>query len=180
MFFIVIGVIILALILLYIIGKLIKVAYTIERSEWIDIQPSTLWSIIVNHSSEKDWRNNVMETVRMKPIDGKPVWKEIRRSNDTFLLQTTESNAAAFILERQIIDNKKFGGTYRFEIKEEDGGSRLYVKQASEIYAPFSKIMYVIIPSFKSAFARQYLFDIKQRALHVRVERDGLDQEQQQ
>lgn len=174
MFFVVIAFIAIVLLILYVLGKIITVSYTIEQSAFIEVSPSLLWTIIINHNSEKDWRNNLIEAVKLSPIDGKPVWKEIRRNNETMILQTVQSDATTFTLERQIMDNKKYGGGYRLEIKEEDGASRLYMKHSNEVYSPISRILYTLIPGMKQSFVKQYLADVTHRALHVREERDGI------
>lgn len=174
MFFVVLAFIIIVLLILYVIGRLITVSYTVERSEFIEVPPSLLWTIIINHSSEKDWRNNLVESVKVTPVDGKPVWKEVRRNNETFLFQTVESDASTFTLERKIIDNQKFEGGYRLQINEEEGASRLHMKHSNEVYRPISKMLYTLFPTLKQSFVKQYLADVKHRALHIREERDGI------
>lgn len=174
MFFIVLAFVFIVFLILYVIGKIITVSYSVEQSEYIEVPPSLLWTIMINHRSEKDWRNNLLESVKVDAIDGKPVWKEVRRNNESFLMQTVRSDASTFTLERRIVDHKKFGGGYRLEITEEDGASRLHMKHSNEVYRPISKMLYTLFPKLKYSFVKQYLADVKHRALHVREERDGI------
>lgn len=159
---------------LFIIGKLKPLTYTYERSAYIEAPPSMLWSIIVNHRNEKDWRSNLFEVAKQQNENGMAVWKEIRRNNDVVLLKTTRSDAANNILEREIINNKNYGGTFRYEISEDGEGSQLKIKHYSEVYKGTLKIKHLLLPSLKKQFVTIYLSDVKQRALFLREERDGL------
>lgn len=76
-----------------ILGKMLPAAYKVERSQYIDAPPSMLWSIIVNHLKEKDWRNDLLEVVKLGNQGEKPVWKEVRRDKKSFNLKTTLSEA---------------------------------------------------------------------------------------
>lgn len=170
----VIFVLLLLWLILYVIARFIKYSFSYEQSIHIEVPPSMLWPIMINHAKEKDWRNNVLEVVKMPNIDGKAVWKEIHRNKEVFMLQTLLSDTSQFTLERKIINHKKYGGTYYFQITEDEGGSRLTIKHEGEVYNAHAKLRHILFPRTKTNFVRQYLSDVKQRAIHVREERDGL------
>lgn len=173
MLFIILLAIFIIWLILYIIGKFIKYSFVYEQSTLIEVPPNMLWPIMINHRREKDWRNNILEVVKMPNIDGLPVWKEIHRNKkEEFLLQTVVSDGTKFILERKLIDHNKYGGTTRYEVNEDELGSKLTLKHHGEVYTSHAKLKHILLPGTKKVFVQQYLSDVKQRAIHVREERD--------
>jgi hypothetical protein len=167
-----IWIIVLALViwgLVIIIGRMLPVTYTAERSEYIEATPSTLWSIIVNHQKEEDWRNNLIQVTKLPNQEGKPLWKEVRRGKKSYTLKTILSDGPQKLV-REIVDNKKIGGQYSYVIEPEDEGSRLTIKHIHKIYTSSKRVQHSLFSSSNYAYINQYLSDVKQRALHLREE----------
>lgn len=153
---------------LYVVGMMLPRAYQAKRSDHIDATPSQVWSIMINHLQEKDWRNDLAEVEKLPSRQGRPVWKEIRRDRKPVVLQTVESEAAK-LLVREIIENKEIGGTYRFELEPAETGCRLTVTHHALVFKPFARLKTFLFAK-RTEFVDRYLNDLKQRVLHLKDE----------
>lgn len=157
--------------LLYIIGKFLPNTYLSEKSAAFDIAPSRIWTIITNHRRENEWRNDLLEVSKLPNQDQKQVWKEVRRDRKSYVLKTLVSEVP-HLLEREMTPTKKLGGHFRFEITPEGEGSRLKITHTAIISSPFSRLKMWLSPSAKHFFVDQYLYDLRQRILHLKEEEE--------
>jgi hypothetical protein len=163
-------IVLLGWLILMMIGRMLPKTYVVERSELIEAPISQVWTLIVNHAKEKDWRSNLAEVEKApSQEDHKPIWKELQRDRRTSLLLKTIVSEAPYRLVREIVNNKDIGGQYQYELVPLDETCRLKLKQEITIYKPFKRFAFNLSSS-KHAFVDQYMADLKQRILHLKEE----------
>jgi hypothetical protein len=154
--------------LVQLIGRLLPEQYRVQHGDIIDAVPGTVWTILVNHTREKDWRSDLIEIDRVTGKGPQPVWREKRRDGTILMLKTTESDPPQKLV-REIIEHKDYGGKITYEIQSvpDRPVSRLTVTEEMTVRRPWRRVKVHLLSS-KSARVKQFVHDVKQRALHLK------------
>jgi hypothetical protein len=154
--------------LVQIVGRLLPARYRVQHSDIVDAVPGTVWTILVNHAQEKDWRSDLIEVDRVTGMGPQPVWKEKRRDGTTLLFKTIVSDPPQKLV-REVIEHKEFTGTVTYELGAvpERAATRLTVTEDMTVRRPWRRVKLHLL-SAKSARVRQFVHDVKQRALHLK------------
>ena len=168
MFFLTLIVTILVIfVLIQVVGRLLPASFRAQSSETIDASPGKLWTILVNHAQEKDWRSDLIAIDKVSGAGSQQVWREIRRGGLTLQLKTVESDAPHRLV-REIVNSKELGGRITCEIEPvREESSRLTVTEEIEVKKPWRRIKMQLLSS-KSAHVEQFVHDVKQRAIHLK------------
>lgn len=153
---------------LYFIGLKLPESYTQQHSDIVDAPPHVIWSIMINHAKEKDWRSDLFDVERIMTKDGKMQWKEVRRDRTTSTLVTLESDAPHRLV-REVVGQHNVGRKRTVEITSVQAYSRVTVTNELVLKKSFSKLGY-FVSSSKNNFVQGYVNDLKQRVLHLKEE----------
>lgn len=155
---------------IFLTGHLLPKSYQAELSAVIPTSPGALWAILINHAREKEWRHDLQEIERKDNMDGKPVWKEIRRDRTTMTLKTVESEPQKRLV-REIVDNDVYSGRHIYEIfpEPDDNRCRLVIRHEVGIHKPFARFKFYVFSS-KTAYLHRLMADIQQRVIALKEE----------
>lgn len=108
------------------------------------------------------WWPEVSSVERLPDRHGQEVWT-LRQPTGELPMQVIESTAAERLVTRIADDNLPFGGTWTYELQEQDGGTLVTVTEDGEIYNPFFRVMSKLIfgyhrtqESYLSALAQKF------------------------
>lgn len=141
-------------ILLYVIGLFLPQAHVASSSVLIRQPVDSVWRVV-------RWPE-VSSVERLPDRNGQEVWT-LRQATGELPMQVIESTAAERLVTRIADDNLPFGGTWTYELREQDGGTLVTVTEDGEIYNPFFRVMSKLIfgyhrtqESYLSALAQEF------------------------
>lgn len=150
-----------------IIGRMLPSNYTEQRHDKIEATPSKLWSIIINHAQEKDWRSDVKSIDRLSTGSDGALWQETGSNGKMTTWKTLEAEAPKKLV-REMIDSKDFGGRITYSIRPlDEEHSELNIEQILEVKKPWQRIKRFFL-SNKAEFIERYIHDVKHRAVYLK------------
>jgi len=149
-------------ILLYGIGLLLPQAHVASSSVLIRQPIDSVWRVVRTFDEYDAWWPEVSSVERLPDRNGQEVWT-LRQPTGELPMQVIESTAAERLVTRIADDNLPFGGTWTYELREQDGGTLVTVTEDGEIYNPFFRVMSKLIfgyhrtqESYLSALAQKF------------------------
>ena len=106
-----------AAVAVWLIGSMLPVAHLASRSAAFEQSAETLYTIIADTRSYREWLD-----------DDTPV-------------VVVETQPPSRLVTRVAGDDLPFGGTWTFEITREDKGSRVTIIERGEVYNPIFRVM---------------------------------------
>ena len=108
-----------------VIGLFLPQAHVASSSVLIRQPVDSVWSVVRTFDEYDTWWPEVSSVERLPDRDGQEVWT-LRQP-------------------RIADDNLPFGGTWTYELREQDGGTLVTVTEDGEIYNPFFRVMSKLI-----------------------------------
>ena len=149
-------------ILLYVIGLFLLQAHVASSSVLIRQPVDSVWRVVRTFDEYDTWWPEVSSVERLPDRDGQELWT-LRQRTGELPMQVIESTAAERLVTRIADDNLPFGGTWTYELREQDGGTLVTVTEDGEIYNPFFRVMSKLIfgyhrtqESYLSALAQKF------------------------
>ena len=127
-------------ILLYVIGLFLLQAHVASSSVLIRQPVDSVWRVVRTFDEYDTWWPEVSSVERLPDRDGQELWT-LRQRTGELPMQVIESTAAERLVTRIADDNLPFGGTWTYELREQDGGTLVTVTEDGEIYNPFFRVM---------------------------------------
>ena len=149
-------------ILLYVIGLLLPQAHVASSSVLIRQPVDSVWRVVRTFDEYDAWWSEVSTVQRLPDRNGQEVWT-LRQPTGELPMHVIESTAAERLVTRIADDNLPFGGTWTYELREQDGGTLVTVTEDGEIYNPFFRVMSKLVfgyhrtqESYLSALAQKF------------------------
>ena len=132
----VIGLIVLAGLVLYLIGRGQPERHTASRTLTVPQPRPVVWAALIDYASMPLWWPAV-KAVRMetRPNGEVITWKKDRRGREIGF-RTKEEKVPAKLVREIVGDDLPFGGTWTYELAEETGGTRVTVTEDGFIKPP--------------------------------------------
>lgn len=142
----------------FVIGAVLPRHHTATRSVRLAASPDAVWALLTDIPSQPSWRTKLTGVERLPDENGHAVWKEVRSDGWGMPLRVEMLDPPRKMVTRVADEKLPFGGTWTYEIRAENGMTRLRITEEGDIkIAPFR---YLSAFMDKSGTIRQYLADV--------------------
>jgi len=151
---------------IFVTGAMLPVKHSVSRSITVHQPAEAVWAVLADHMSDPKWRHDVASVKKLPNRNGHPVWEDTYKNGQTLRIETTVLDfSGTERMERKIVDQTSFGGTWVYEIIPLDDPAKpgakmtkLKITENGEVYNPaFRFIGTFIIGNDKTV--TQYLKD---------------------
>jgi uncharacterized protein YndB with AHSA1/START domain len=135
------GLLILAGLVLYFIGRALPERHTSRVTVVLPAARTAVWAVITDYAKMPGWWPAV-KGVRLETRPNGEVWAWNKDAHDQEIAFRTREEKAPARLVREIMgEDLPFGGTWTFELAEEDGQTRLTLTEDGFIKPPFFRVV---------------------------------------
>ena len=142
--FIVTGVLLAVVIVVYVIGALMPVRHTASRAARYKQKSETIFAAVTDWRSFRSWRPEVKQVRERQGAEGRTGWVEVSRDGE-IPMEVIESDPPHRLVARIADDQRKlpFGGTWTYLIEPGAGGDgcTLTITEDGEVYPPPFRFM---------------------------------------
>lgn len=130
-----IGLVLLALLL----GLVLPKGHKVGRRLHLKSAPDQVWALVSDHGQDPAWRSQLKETARVADRNGHPVWEDQFINGEKVAYETTERIEGQKLV-RTIVDQKRFGGTWTYQLHPEGTGTLLTMTEEGWVSIPFRAV----------------------------------------
>jgi hypothetical protein len=123
-----------------IVGAMLPKAHTASRAMRFRPQPAVLFGVVSDFAKYPEWRSDVRSMDVQGPVAVGSVIRE-HGPNGPIAYRIEVFEPPSKIVMRIADDTLAFGGTWTFEVFQNDSGSELVITENGEIYNPFFRFM---------------------------------------
>jgi uncharacterized protein YndB with AHSA1/START domain len=116
-------------------GAMLPKDHTITRSVVVKQMPKEVWTAITDHANEPKWRQDVVSVTRLADRNGHELVEERYTNGELVKIETVESQQPTRLV-RDVVDNPIFTGRWTYELKPEDGGTRVTITEQGSVPNP--------------------------------------------
>lgn len=121
--------------LIVLIGALLPQSHVASIARDYDADPASVWRTITEVERFSEWRTGLQQAERLPVEDGKQRWRE-KSKHDAMTIEVTESIVNQRMVTRIADEGLPFGGSWTYELKPVDRGTRLTITERGEVYNP--------------------------------------------
>lgn len=135
--FIVPGLLILLIAVVYIIGSLLSIKHkaTIERK--LEMGVDEVWPLLTNFKGYTNWRKGIKELT----MDSTNRWTEKNSDGDKVCYQLEVIEKRRVFITRILNKNLAYGGFWEFNITPLENGCLVHITENGEVYNPIFRFM---------------------------------------
>jgi hypothetical protein len=126
--------------LVTVVGMLLPKQHVAKRSAKFNQPPQAIWDAISNFEALPSWRPEVQTVEKQPDRNGHPVWVEATNM-EKFSYEVTFFESPTKMVTVIADTTLPFGGSWTYEILEDEAGSQLTITEAGEIYNPIFRFM---------------------------------------
>ncbi|NRA22150.1 MAG: SRPBCC family protein [Oceanospirillaceae bacterium] len=112
------------------IGWLLPIKHTANRSLLINAELDQVWHKISDYSVMPEWR---IELEKVTQISA-GVWQELSKSGDSIEFETIQSVPQQRLVRKIVGENLLFGGSWTFEISRQGDKTQIKITENGEVY----------------------------------------------
>ena len=136
----VVGVLIVIPGVLALAGSLLPKGHRASRTATLRQPPGAVWEAITRFEEHPSWRTDIRRMERLPDQDGRPLWREVRRSGPlTYVV--AESTPPSRLVTRIADPKLPFGGTWTYEITAAEAGCTITLTEDGEIHNPIFRLL---------------------------------------
>ncbi|HYL99792.1 MAG TPA: SRPBCC family protein [Blastocatellia bacterium] len=151
------GAVVVALIaVVVIIGALLPKRHVVSRKALVHQSPETIWALITETSA---WRPSIKSVEVLPDREEHRVWVEEDSHGQKITYERIESVAPRLMVTQIADKSLPFGGTWRYEIEDAGGATRVTITEDGEVYNPVFRFVSRFIMGH-SATIETYLKDL--------------------
>ena len=121
--------------LIVLIGAVLPQSHVASVARDYDADPAAVWRNITDVERFAEWRPGLQQAERLTADGGKEGWRE-KTKHDAMTIEVTESVPNQRLVTRIADEGLPFGGTWTYELKPIDRGTRLTITERGEVYNP--------------------------------------------
>jgi uncharacterized protein YndB with AHSA1/START domain len=126
--------------LMAVIGALMPKGHKAARSTVINKPPEVLWQAMTDCAEFPQWRTDIKTVEVLPDRDGHKVWREDGK-NGKMTLETIEANPPSRLVLKIADPDLPFGGTWTYELRATNAGSRVTITEDGEVYNPIFRFI---------------------------------------
>lgn len=135
------GILVAAIVLVWVIGMLLPKGHVATRSAKFKVPRERVWELLADFAGQPSWRKNLKGVERAADQNGHEVWVEVNSRGERMPYETLEAVAPVKLVRKIADPTLPFGGTWTWEMLEENGGTRLRITERGEVYNPIFRIV---------------------------------------
>jgi uncharacterized protein YndB with AHSA1/START domain len=143
------------------IGAMLPKEHTASRAMRFRPQPAVLFATVGDFAKYPEWRSDVSR-VEVEGAVGQGAVIREHGANGTIPYRIEVFEPPSKIVMRIADPSLSFGGTWTFEVFQNDSGSELVITENGEVYNPIFRFMSKFFFS-QTATMDQYLADLKKK-----------------
>jgi uncharacterized protein YndB with AHSA1/START domain len=121
--------------LIVLIGAVLPQSHVASIARDYDAEPASVWRAITEVERFAEWRPDLQQAERLPVENGKERWRETSK-HDAMTIEVTESIVNQRMVTRIADEGLPFGGSWTYELKPVDRGTRLTITERGEVYNP--------------------------------------------
>ncbi|MCC6317320.1 MAG: SRPBCC family protein [Gemmatimonadaceae bacterium] len=133
------GTLVLAVALVTVWGSRLPREHVASRVLHLAQPRDSVWSVLTDYAGQASWRTDI-SAVRRQEGASPEVWVETG-SNGEMPLATTVSEPPSRLIRTIADSTLPFGGSWTYELAVENGGTRLTITEAGEVYHPIFRFV---------------------------------------
>lgn len=137
---IILGILVLILVAIALAGAMLPREHTVTRSIVLKQSPEAVWATITDHANEPKWRTDLESVTRLADRNGHELVEEKYKKGDTMRIETVESQPPTRLV-RDVVDNPIFSGRWTYELKPENGGTRVSITEHGVVPNPVFRLV---------------------------------------
>ncbi len=135
------GVLVAAIVLVWVIGMLLPKGHVATRSAGFKVPRERVWELLTDFAGQPAWRKSLKSVERASDQNGHEVWVDVNSRGERMPYETLDAAAPAKLVRKIADPSLPFGGTWTWELIEEDGGTRLRITERGEVYNPLFRVV---------------------------------------
>ncbi len=155
-------------VLMGLVGLFLPREHVASSSLVIRQPPDSVWMVVRDLGHTAEWWPQVERVERMADARGREVWRQQTRNGGPMsLVVTDEAAPTRLVTEIDAAAGAPFGGTWTYEIRQAEGGSRVTITERGWIANPFFRLManvvfgmHATMDSYLQALARRFNEDV--------------------
>lgn len=108
-------------------GAMLPEKHTVTREITVQRPVTEVWAVLTDHAGDPSWRPDVASVRRIADRDGKPVWEELYKNDDSMRIATISVEPMKR-MERKIVDQSAFGGVWVYELTPSGDGKATTIR----------------------------------------------------
>jgi uncharacterized protein YndB with AHSA1/START domain len=116
-------------------GAMLPKDHRVIRTVVVKASPPEVWTTITDHTNEPRWRHDVASVTRLADRNGHELVEERYTNGQSMRLETVESQPPSRLV-RDVVDNDIFTGRWTYELKAEEGGTRVTITEQGSVPNP--------------------------------------------
>jgi uncharacterized protein YndB with AHSA1/START domain len=160
---IVLGALIGSVVLMALIGLLLPKAHIATSSITLQQPTDSVWAVVRDLGDHPTWWADIESSERLEDRNGHEVWLQRDRRGASMPLEVVMENAPSHLVTRIAADDLPFAGTWTYEIEPVEGGCRVTVTEAGEVYNPLFRFVsrfvfghHATLESFLAALGQRF------------------------
>jgi hypothetical protein len=142
------------------IGYLLPQGHVATRDALLDARAADIFAAIADPARYPEWRSDIS---RVEVLQAAPLrWRE-QAGGDWVTYEVTAVRPPAHMVVRIADPDLPFGGTWTYELKQEESGTRVTITERGEVYNPIFRFMSRFVFSHTATLER-YLAALRARA----------------
>lgn len=132
--FYILGVLALLIVLILGIGAMLPIKHVASRTIQLNSPVNKVWAMITNYADMPKWRQELRKVEMLRGADGQEIWQEFENATESLDFETIEQVDRQRLVRKIVGDRSDFGGTWTFELVENDGKTTLTITENGEVY----------------------------------------------
>ncbi|MBL1419356.1 MAG: SRPBCC family protein [Alphaproteobacteria bacterium] len=116
------------------IGAVLPVKHVAARNVVLSASPAKIWLLISGYADMPQWRKELLKVEMKLDGDGNEIWQEFESEKESLDFITIEQIDGQKLVRKIVGDKLDFGGTWTFELVENDGKTTLTITENGEVY----------------------------------------------
>jgi hypothetical protein len=121
-----------------IIGALLPKRHVVSRGTLIHQSPEAVFALI---SGPPTWRPSVKSVAELPARNGHVCWSEEDKRGQKVTYERVELEPPRTMITRIADPDLPFGGTWKYDVEEVEGGSRVTITEDGEVYNPLFRFV---------------------------------------
>lgn len=129
-----IGLLVLLVTVILAIGAMLPIKHIASRSVVLNMPTEKIWSLITNYADMPNWRKELHKVTMTTASNGNEIWQEFENEKESLDFETIEQINNQKLVRKIVGDSSDFGGTWTFELTENNGKTTLTITENGEVY----------------------------------------------
>ncbi len=127
--------------LIFLIGALLPQAHVASSSIILSQPPDEVWAVVRDLGRYAEWWDDITGVERLADRDGREVWAQRDRRNQTLPIELVEAEPPRRMVTRIADENRPFGGTWTYLVEPTPEGAIVTITEEGEVYNVLFRFM---------------------------------------